>query len=59
MIRIPPLIALAGLALAGCASGAGRDDLPVCDGRHRRPVNAAPPAPADTPPPLPVSGGCA
>lgn len=59
MIRIPPVTALACLALAGCASGAGRDDLPVCDGRSRRPVNAAPPEATETPPPLPVSGGCA
>jgi hypothetical protein len=74
-MTIPRLLTLAAAAatLAGCAS-LGRDDAPVCDGRHRRPANprgstlVSAPAPAQPEPLAPASapsssssagGGCA
>ncbi|OGN43902.1 MAG: hypothetical protein A2623_07865 [Caulobacterales bacterium RIFCSPHIGHO2_01_FULL_70_19] len=74
-MTLPRLLTLATAAaiLAGCAS-LGRDDAPVCDGRHRRPANPhgstlvpaaapaqpEPPAPAsESPPSRSAGGGCA
>lgn len=70
-MTIPRLLTLAAAAtvLAGCAS-LGRDDAPVCDGRHRRPANphgstlVPAPTPALSEPPAPApapstGGGCA
>ena len=37
-MRIPILILGATVALAGCSTF-GPPDVPVCDGRHRRPAN--------------------
>jgi type IV secretion system protein VirB7 len=63
------LIVALTTALAGCAS-AGRSDAPVCDGKHRRPVNlhgsrldpaSAPPSAAssaDAAAATPVYPGC-